>query len=57
MKTLNELYDIINNITIAIKEFQDSLEPIIDNSVIGIKGKCKIEKDLSLFSKIKCIFD
>ena len=54
---LNVFYEIINNITTLLKEFQDSLQLIIDNSVIGIKGKCKIENDLSLFRKIKCIFD
>ncbi len=54
---LNGFYDIINNINTMVKEFQDSLQLIIDNSVIGVKGKCKIEKDLSLISKIKCIID
>ena len=52
---LNGFYDIINNINTMVKEFQDSLQLIINNSVIGVKGKCKIEKDLSLISKIKCI--
>ena len=47
----------IDSISIAVKEFQDSLQPIIDNSAIGIKGNCKIENDLSWFKKIKCIFD
>ena len=48
---LNEMNDRINKNVI---EFQESLEPIIDNSVIGIKGNCIIENNLSHFKKFKC---
>lgn len=56
-KKLINLDKIIDSISIVVKEFQDSLQPIIDNSFIGIKDICKIENDLSWFKKIKCIFD
>ena len=57
IKELKKLIQMNDNINIVIKEFQESLEPIIANSVVGIKGICKIENDLSWIRKIKCIFD
>ncbi len=36
-----------------IGKFKDALKPIIDNGVLGIKGKCSIEEQLSLKGRIK----
>ena len=40
-----------------INDFKKQIKPIIDSSVIGIKGRCKIENNLSFLRKIKCMFD
>ena len=54
-KQINKFKENINSLNCLIEKFQQSLTPIIDRNILGLKGSCHIEKELNK-SKFRSFF-
>lgn len=59
-KQISNFEENINSLNCLIEKFQQSLTPIIDKDILGLKGSCYIEKELNkskfrFFSIFRCI--